>query len=523
MSAEQEGATGAFKTAAARGVRWNLLESVIQQVARLTVMVAIARLIGPDEFGVVALATTYIVLIELLLDQGFGAALIQKKDLRSEDHAAALWFNLGAAAALGLLTVVLAPAVAGFFHTPELAAVLRVLTIGLLLRALSIVPASLLNRALRFRRLALANIASIAAAGAVGLWIAAQTGSYWAVVVQLLLQNLIFTAVVVPAVRLTPAAGSLAALRAMWRYSANVLGSRLVNYFGRNLDNILIGRYLGPGSLALYTMAYRAHLLPTHVLSRAVNKVAFPSFSRFQDDRPRVRTYFLFATRAMALVAFPGMALLIVTAPDLVRLVLGPEWMAAVVPMQILAFTAARQSVQTVAGPVFMGCGRADWEFRVTLAMLAARAAGFAIGLRWGIVGVATGYAVADLLFHPIVIRLVGRLVDLDLRSYLRELVPATWGALALVLAWKATEFGLAPVIPRVPLVAAASAVAGLAYLAVVHLVSPGALGTLSRTALEGMWRGRGTDRADRGQSPAPPTAPADDVQAAPEASRSPS
>lgn len=473
---------GSLGRAAARGVRWNLVETIFRQVARLTVMVAIARIIGPEAYGVVALATTYIVLVDLLLDQGFGAALIQKKDLRDADVAAALWFNLGAAVGLAAITVVAAPAVASFFHTFELTAVLRVLSLGVLLRALAVVPASLLTRAMRFRHLALGHVASLALGGAVGLWLALEGASYWAVVVQILVQHAVFAAVVFPAADPARREGSVAALKGMWRYSVNVLGGKLVNYFGRNVDNILIGRFLGAGPLALYSMAYRAHLLPTHVLSRAVNRVAFPAFSRLQDERARIRAYFLFSSRAMALVSFPSMTLLILLAPDLVRTVLGTEWMAAVVPMQVLAFTAARQSVQTVAGPVFMGCGRADWQFRVDLALLATRVAGFAAGLPWGIVGVAVGYAIADLLFHPLVVHLVGRLVGLDLKTYVRELIPATAGAVALALTWilVAEAAGLVGT-PRLLTVGGASGLAGLAYLAVMRLLSPRAIPTLLR------------------------------------------
>lgn len=441
-------ATPIHERSVTAGVRWSLIAMAGRQFGRMAFALLLARMLGPENYGIIGQATVYIAFTALLLDQGFGAALIQRKRLEEHEVGSVVWLNIVSGIALALITIAVAPLVAAFFRSPELTAVLRILALGVLLKGAAVVPTALLTRRLEFRSLAIVEITAVVVSGAAGVFVALAGGEYWALVVQVLVLDVAYTIGVVSCTGIPELRASMSALRSMWRFSSRVMASQILNYGSRNLDNVLIGRVLGATPLAYYSIAYRVLLLPLQMLSQVVSRVAYPVFSRLQDERDRMGRYFLHASRTIALVAFPAMTLVIVSAPDLVPLVLGRAWEPAVLPMQILAVTAMRQAVLSVVGDVFMACGHAEWRLRFSIVSTALLVASFLIGLQWGIVGVAVAYGVADAVLHPVVVGFAGRLTNLKMRDYLASLLPGTAGALAFAVAWVAGRMAWGTVSP---------------------------------------------------------------------------
>ena len=177
---------GTLRTTAANSVKWAIVQVVGATGGRLLFTLVLARFLGPDDFGIVAQAMIYITLAMLLLDQGFGAALVQRRDLHPADARSVATLNLMLSVGLMIVTLVCAPLVADFFRTPELTAVLRVLGIGLVLKGLAIVPLMMTRRAFEFRELALLQTSAVMIAGIVSLIAVAAGAGYWALVVQTL-------------------------------------------------------------------------------------------------------------------------------------------------------------------------------------------------------------------------------------------------------------------------------------------------------------------------------------------------
>ena len=265
--------------------------------------------------------------------------------------------------------------------------------------------------------------------------------------------------------------GSMEAWREMRSFSLNAFGYQLLNYVTRNADNLIISRALGPTALGLYSLSYRVMMLPVHNLGLVVNRVALPTYSRLQTDRQRLRHQFLIGTRMLALVSFPVMTVVIVEAHRLVPLLLGSEWKDAVLPMQILAFTGMRQAVTTLAGPLMLACGRADLQLRIGMVQSVVLAAGFVIGVRHGIVGVAWAVTIGNLILAPFLIHAFGRLVGLGVGDYLSALLPAAVAAVlgtAAALVLDATLEGLG--VGNALVAAASSATILLTALAVYRV-----------------------------------------------------
>ena len=397
--------------------------------------IALARMVGPDAFGIVAQAVVYIGVIGLLLDQGFSSALIQRPRLEDDMPGAVVTVNLAVGAALAAVTLAIAPAWADFMRSPELTLVLVVLAPTLFLRALAITPRALLMRSMQFRKIGIADVSGAAVGGALGVASAALGASYWALIVQILA-----TDVLVALVMLSVGAGrrpnlSMHQLRQIagfsWRaFAAGVL----INSVSRNIDNVLVGRFQGPQQLAFYGLAYRLLLLPVQLASTTIGAVLFPAFSRRADNLDTLRTDMARATRALATLALPAMALVAASAPQLVLLLFGPDWAPAVPIVQVLAMVGALQAIyQPSTTPLVLGLGHAVLNLRLAWLTTVVATAGIIVGLPFGALGVAIGYSVATGLLIPVEWFIRRRMLGLTVRSQLAMLMPglhvATWVA----------------------------------------------------------------------------------------------
>jgi PST family polysaccharide transporter len=382
--------------------------------------------------------------------------------------------NVAAGAALGAVALATAPLVAGFFGTDELTAIVRVLAIDIVLLGVIVVPQALLMRGLRFRTVALVEVAAATVGGGAGVAAVLLGADYWALVVQTLVTDgLLVAGFLVSAGRL-PLTASRESLSSLWSFSSRMLGFQAVNYVNRHVDNLLVGRVLGATQLGLYALSYRTMMLAVQNLGQVANRIAFPMFSRVQDERERLGRQFLAGTRLIAVVAFPFLGLVVVGAPTGVPLIFGEQWEGAAVPMQILAIAGMVQSVATPTGGVLMACGRADWLLRWGIGSTLLTTGAVAIGLRWGIVGVAAGCAASSLVRLPIVIRMVGGLVDFRLAQFARELTPSVAGTAVLVAVGAAAEHALGAAGLHAPLALVGALGAGYAaFLATLRLGWP--------------------------------------------------
>ncbi|MVU77312.1 oligosaccharide flippase family protein [Nocardia sp. ET3-3] len=418
------------------GVRWTSVSMVGREIARTGFTVLLARLIGPEAFGVVAQATVYLGILSLLLDQGFASALIQRPNLDRYMPGATMTVNIGVGTVLAAITIAIAPAWAAFMHTPDLKWVLIALAPSLIVRSASITPRAMLWREMEFRKNGIADISSALLGGVVGLAVVIAGGTYWALVAQLV------TTDVVIAVVLITAAGSWPNLRLgrlreiagfSWRAFA---GAVLVNSLSRNADNLLIGRFQGAQALAFYALAYRLLLLPVQLCVQSIGSVLFPLFARLADDLPALRAELARATKFVALAAIPGMALVATAAPQLIRLVFGSAWAPAIPIVQVLAMAGALQAVyQPSTIPVMLGLGHAKLQLRYAILCTTASIGGIIAGLPFGPLGVAIGYTAATVTLVPLEWLVRKRVAGVPLRAQFTQLLPglhiAFWMAAA--------------------------------------------------------------------------------------------
>jgi len=415
---------------------------MFSQLASLLITAILARLLTPSDYGLIGMATVITGFLAVFTDFGTGMAIVQQEGLAKEQLSSILWFNVVIGLILSMIVAGISPLAAGFYSEPALISLMSVMGTGFLLTSLGVVQDSLFRRRLQFDTLVKINLIATILAGLVGIGAAVARWGAWALVAQFLAQPLINTSLLWSVSpwrpRLRFARGDL---RQIANFSTNLVGFNVVNYFARNADYLLIGRVLGAGPLGLYTLAYRLMLFPISNLSGVLGQALFPAFSRLQSETERLSNAYLKSCRYIALVTFPLMAGMSLMAREVILVVYGPRWEEAATALRFLALVGTFQPMISLYGSVILAQGFANWFFRWGVVVSTVMVMSFAIGLRWGIAGVAACYLLAQVLTTiiglPILFRKGGTPLD-QFVAVLRLPAFATLGMIALVLIAKA-------------------------------------------------------------------------------------
>jgi O-antigen/teichoic acid export membrane protein len=417
-----------------RGLLWMGGGQFARQVIQLVASLILVRLLGPGEFGLVAMAMFFVGIGQLVADFGLGSAIVQSRSRDPLLLSTCFWLNLAVAAIAALALLAGAPLIARWYGRADVTWVVVFLTTNLVLGALQTIPGATLARDLRFFDVARAQVIGSAtgAAGAIGLALAG--AGIWALVAQPLLASAVTALCLFLASRWFPGrCFSWSAVSPVARFSANLFGSNLANYGIRNMDALLVGRVLGAAALGYYGMAVQLMLYPLQHVSGVFVRVLFPALSQIRDDLPRLRSVYLKTAGCVALLTFPIMGGLYALTADFVSVVFGVAWAPMTPVLEVLAWVGMMQSVGTLTGTLYMTMGRTDVALRVTLIAAPILAVSMAIGLQWGILGVAVGYAFASYSLFVYTLMTAFRLVGLRLRDFALALCRPLLCTLAMV------------------------------------------------------------------------------------------
>ncbi|MGH3666006.1 MAG: lipopolysaccharide biosynthesis protein [Egibacteraceae bacterium] len=455
------------------GLRWTYLSSVLSGGMQLIYTASTSRLLGPQAFGLMALAQLTVNFSIYFAQMGVGQALIQKPDLTRDDVRAGFTSSV----VLGsLVTAVLwlgAPAIAALFDKPDVVGVVRWLSWTFVLTGFGNTARSLLRRELRFRELAIAETAAyLLGYLVVGLGMAVAGYGVWSLVGAVLSANVFGTAfkyaldrhALVPLVHLDP-------YRRLYGYGARVSVINFLEYWGNNIDTAAVGRYAATAVLGQYNRAFYLVNLPLTYLTQSLSTVLFSSFSRIQDDRERLGRVYIGVIGVAAALLAPVCIGLGVAAQEVVLVVLGPQWDVAATVVPVLTLAAVWNVLSRFAGIV---C-----EARAELNRKLALQGGYLV-LLVGLMALAVGrdlrfyagaLALGELIRHGLYLRLLRRVIGQPVRRQLRAYLPALFTTAVTVAAIALTRLGLSTAGAPVLVVFALELAAGsLALIAAIRL-----------------------------------------------------
>ena len=416
-----------LKTKTIKGIIWTGISNFGQQGIQFVVTIILARLLTPKDFGIVGIASIFIGLAALINQLGIGSAIVQRKDLEETHLSSAFWANIVMGIILCLLTIFSAPFIASFFKNPHVTKVLQVLSLIFILGSLRIVPNSLLIRDLFFNKLAYINISALLISGFVSITLAISGYGVWSLVWGRLSNVIMGFMLIWLFVSWRPSFYfNFKKFKELFSFGINVLGTNFVTYLQKNSDYFIVGKCLGASSLGIYTMAYNMVTLPQRKLSTIITSVAFPAFSKIQDNPGGIRKGFFIMISSISFVTFPMLAGLCAVAPDFVKLVLGDKWISAIKPIQILCLPGALYSIGTTVGSVFYAKGRPDLEFKCDIISSCILIPFLLIGVHYGVIGICFALLISSIIGFFIYFGVLSRLIKINLLQIFRVLLPQT-------------------------------------------------------------------------------------------------
>ena len=456
---------------AARAVMWNYVSFASGRLLVLATMVVLARLLTPEEFGIVAFAAVAVNWLAVLKDLGLGGAVIQRRDDTEEAAQTVYVLNLAMSVLLTLGTALAAPAVASFFREPLVVPILRVLSFTFVIQALGSIHVVLLRRNLDFRRKLVPDVGQAIIKGIASVAFALAGFGVWALVWGQLIGALassILAWVVLPWKPRFRLHRRL--VRPLMRFGMPLMLTDIQAAVWSNLDYVIVGRMLGGTALGVYTLAYRLPELLILSVWRVLGAAIFPFFSSIQQFPDLLRKGFLATIRYSQIVVVPLCVGLFITAGPAVEVLFGEQWRGAVPVLRLLAVFALVGSVGVNIGDVYKAIGRPDILAKLAFLELALLTPALLLGARHGLIGVGAAHVAVATIDTAIRLTVARRFVGVTFRDIGRQLLPSLEAGAALAIVatgalWAASAAG-----DLVSLVAAVAA-GGAVYVAALYRV----------------------------------------------------
>lgn len=426
-----------LKGRSVRGGMLTLTSQGTQFAIQSIATVVLARLLTPADYGMVAMVMAITGLGQAFADLGLSEATVQRKDLTHDQVSTLFWINVAIGLILMLVTMSLAPVLAWFYKEPRLTGIALLTSLTFLICGLRVQHGALLKRQMRFLSLTIRDIASVALAVPVAIIMARRGAGYWTLVALPLMMNFISTVLSWLMVRWIPGLPRRDAdVGSMISFGGNVAASYVIFNVNRSADSVLIGWYWGAGALGLYSKAYNLLMLPVRQLSVPASSVAVPAFSRLQEDPGRFALYYLRAINLIIWISAPIFAFLFVAAKPVIVLLLGNQWREAAPVFQILALSALAQLLLESTIWLFVSRGQSGRLLKLMLIISPLVVGSFAVGLPFGIKGVALSGSVLLLVIFPQILKYAFRGTDLTLQRLGQAILyPISLCALSIVLA----------------------------------------------------------------------------------------
>lgn len=416
------------------GATWSATAKWGSQLIAWVGTILIARILTPADYGLLSMAAVFLALVLTLSEFGVGTSVLTLRELPEEQlrqlNGFAVLLGIGGT----LLTFLSAVPLGLFFRAPALAPVLALVGITFTISAFQTVPAALLRRALRFRTLAMIELARGLIVPAVTLTGALLGLRYWALALGSVVGAVITTGLMLWNQRVGFAWPHLGQLRGVLRFSRDLLVGRIAWIAYQNGDFAVAGRRLGEAALGSYTLAWTLATTPIEKVAGMLGDITPSLFSVVQHDLPALRRYFLNLTELLCVAVFPASVGLALVSSDAVSVLLGPKWEGTAAPLALLALYASARSVTNLYSHVFNALRQTRYAMWMSVFLAALLVPGFVIGSSFGTVGLAAAWLALHPLFSVVVFQRLRRILDLRLGEYVQALRLGVDGTLVMVV-----------------------------------------------------------------------------------------
>lgn len=416
-----------LKQKAAKGILWSTVERFSVQGVQFVIMIVMARLLTPYDYGVIGMLAIFIAVAQSLIDSGFSQALIRKQDRTDVDNNTVFYFNIVVSALLYLILYVSAPFVADFYDTPQLCSVMRVVCLGIVFNSFAVVQRALLTIRIDFKTQAKAALTAAAISGIVGIVMAWHGLGVWSLVVQQLLNLGVNTGLLWLLSKWRPRlVYSWLSFHELFAFGSKLLASGLLDTVYRNIYPIVIGKLFSASSLGHYTRAHQFSEFPSSNVTGIIQRVTYPVLCEIQNDDVRLANIYRKFLKLSAFVIFPLMAGLAAVAEPFVNIMLGSQWGFCGQLLQVICFSMMWYPVHSINLNLLQVKGRSDLFLRLEVIKKILGVAVLCVTAPFGLMVMCYGQIFSSLVSLVINTYYTGKLINVGFVRQMRDLLPTT-------------------------------------------------------------------------------------------------
>ena len=429
------------------------LGSALGKIISLGSTLVLARILSPNEYGLMAIAMIIIGFIGFFNEVGIGAAIVQKSELTTTEVNGCFAIAVLISFLLFLATIAASESIAVFYGNPQLKAMIAVLSFGFLLGAISTIPMAFLRREMQFKAIAGTNLLAIAIQSIFSVILAKLDYGVWALVWGFIVSNLITS---IGFFILSPwrprGKYDIREASKLVIYGLHITSSRIFWYLYTNADKAIIGKLLGVKSLGVYDMAFSLATLPSGQVTTLVVNVATPLFSKLQHQLPELNSVMLKLTRGLAYITYPALIGMLVCSRELIMVALGPQWDDVLIPFSALCLMGLIKSVDPLLSQVLISVGHAKKLSAYTALCSVVMLVGVVIGAKLdGLRGVSIVWVTVYPILSIKLLNDVCKITGMSMLAYYRNLRPALQGATLMGLVVLAMREIALPLVASTP------------------------------------------------------------------------
>lgn len=423
-----------FQEKTIRGINWSFANQFVNQVVNIFISLILARILSPKEFGLIAMVVVFTGFATVISDFSIGTAIIHRKDVTQKELSSVFWLNVVIGIALSFVFIGLSSYIAAYYDKEILRVITMAVSITFIFSSVNIVQSSLLKKNLDFKSIFIIQFISVIIAGACAIYLAMSDFGVWALVSQTVIQYFLITLITWKISKWRPSYHfNFSELMPFLRFSMPIFATRIINYFARSLDNLLIGKNFGSVELGVYSRSYTFMRLPVNNFAIVLHNVMFPSFSLIKDDKPRIKKIYLKIIEFVSMIVMPAMLFLFLTAHNFVFILLGEKWLAVIPILKVFCLVAVCESLVTLTGSIFMSQGKTKELFYVGTASRVLMILAIIYAVQFDILTVAKYFAYATVISTPLFMYYAGKSIDTSLFEVFRVLLPIIASSLVLI------------------------------------------------------------------------------------------
>ncbi|WP_425077413.1 lipopolysaccharide biosynthesis protein [Psychroserpens sp. S379A] len=417
---------------------WDLGGTIVKSLGGFVISIFLARLLTPEEFGLVGMAMVFITVSQVFIDVGFASSLIQSKKTTNLSYSSVFWLNLVMGFVLTAIFYLSASYIGNFYDNQEITNIVQWLSLIFLLNSFCIVQTALLKKKLNFKVLSLSNMLAGIIGGIVGVVFAFMDYGVYSLVIQNIITAILLTIFLWSAADWKPDFKfSFNEIKKLTGYSTYVFVDRFVSSLFERLDIIVIGKVLSPATLGFYTRAVSLKSLVTKYSSSSISKVFFPVLSSIQDDDEQFERVYFKIVSIVSFISFGLTGVLYVLGEDIIILLFGNKWMPSVTIFQILIISACNYPLSSMMVNAFMSKGKSKENFYIGLFRKAIRIVPLYLAYKYGIVSFAVGVVVVSYFLTITNMMFLKKFTNLSLRMHFKKIFEGIIPLIIIILVYQ--------------------------------------------------------------------------------------